>query len=181
MYFPLLSQPLQKDWQRRQIGPRTIEICILYIGRKAGILASWNLYIGILLCEISILIQEFCYIAILKLVYWYIDWFSKYIGFLKSGILVYQIPWSRTLQMTTYATMRFFSNFSWVTDYFSKNSLFFLLDMLLFLSQFFGCCQPFWSPLPEGPDYPNTSSRYQGAEVLYHNWQQPLFPLTQQT
>ncbi len=81
------------------IGPRTTEICILYIGKKAGILASWNLYIGILLCEIGILIQEFHYIVIVKLVYWYVDWFSRYIGFLKFGILVYQTFWSRTLEI----------------------------------------------------------------------------------
>ena len=87
-------------WHLILKGPRTTEICILYIGKKAGILAIWNLYIGILLCEISILIQEFCYIVILKLVYWYFDWFSRYIGFLKFGMLVYQTPWSRTLLNT---------------------------------------------------------------------------------
>ncbi len=79
-------------------------VLILYIGKKAGILASWNLYIGILLCEISILIQEFCYIVILKLVYWYVDWFSRYIGFFKFGILVYQTPWSRTLTLMHHVT-----------------------------------------------------------------------------
>ncbi len=63
------------------IGPRTTKICILYIGKKAGILASWNLYIGILLCEISILIKEFCYIVLVKLVYWYIYCLSRYIVF----------------------------------------------------------------------------------------------------
>ncbi len=69
-------------------GPRTTEICILYIGKKAGIFASWNLYIGILLCEISILVycQNWnCYFEINILVYWLtfqVYWFFEiwYIG-----------------------------------------------------------------------------------------------------
>ncbi len=34
-------------WHFTQIGPWTTEICILYIDKKAGILAIWNLYIGL--------------------------------------------------------------------------------------------------------------------------------------
>ena len=48
------AQIIQMVAFTRIIGLWTTEICILYIGKKAGILASGNLYIGILLMEIGI-------------------------------------------------------------------------------------------------------------------------------
>ncbi len=69
----------EQNDRKRDIGRWTTEICILlYIGKKAGILASWKLFIGILLMEIGILVTclslnlyigiycyfEICYIGI---------------------------------------------------------------------------------------------------------------------
>ncbi len=46
-----------QSFPKQVLGLWTTEICILYIGKKAGILASCNLYIGILLMEIGILVH----------------------------------------------------------------------------------------------------------------------------
>ena len=67
-------------------GPPKSVYCILV--KKAGILAGWNLYIGILRCEISILVfclNWNCYFETSILVYWLIFqvyWFFEiwYIG-----------------------------------------------------------------------------------------------------